>query len=82
MSQNDYTGKNLKPWPVLLDHYSKSCVIYGSLPRVVPAHNTPNKISREHQENWGGDYELLHFIAVVGNSLQPCFLIVKLTASL
>ena len=21
MSPSDYTGKNLKPWPVLLDHY-------------------------------------------------------------
>ena len=24
MSPSDYTGKNLKPWPVLLDHYTYS----------------------------------------------------------
>ncbi|CAH1539749.1 hypothetical protein THZG08_730015 [Vibrio owensii] len=23
MSQNDYIGKTLKPWPILVDHYSE-----------------------------------------------------------
>ena len=41
--------------------------------RVVPAHNTPNKVSRELQQIWRGDYALLHINAVVGNSLQPFF---------
>ena len=48
---------------------------------VVPAHNTPNKVSRELQQIQGGDYELLHFSAVVGNSLQPYFLVAVLNAS-
>ena len=41
---------------------------------VVPAHNTPNKVSREFQQIWRGDYELLHISAVVSNSLRPFFL--------
>ncbi|WP_316675027.1 hypothetical protein [uncultured Tolumonas sp.] len=49
--------------------------------RVVPAHNTPNNISREPQQIWRGDYELLHINAVVGNSLQPFFLFTVLNAS-
>ncbi len=48
---------------------------------VVPAHNTPNNISRELQKIWGGDYELLHINAVEGNSLQPFFLFAVLSAS-
>ena len=49
--------------------------------RVVPAHNTPNNISRELQQIRCGDYELLHISAVVGNSLQPFFLFTVLNAS-
>ena len=49
--------------------------------RVVPAHNTPNNISREHQPIRHSDYELLHISAVVGNSLQPCFLFAVLNFS-
>ena len=45
---------------------------------VVPAHNTPNNISRELQQIRYGDYALLHFIAVVSNSLQPFFLVAVL----
>jgi hypothetical protein len=37
---------------------------------VVPAHNTPNNISREHQPIRRSDYELLHISAVVGDSGQ------------
>ena len=48
---------------------------------VVPAHNTPNKVSRELQQIWRGDYELLHISAVVSNSLQPFFLFAVLNAS-
>ena len=48
---------------------------------VVPAHNTPNKVSRELQKIRRGDYELLHISAVVGNSLQPCFLVAVLNLS-
>jgi hypothetical protein len=54
---------------------------FALLPRVVPAHNTPNKVSRELQQIQGGDYELLHISAVVGNSLQPYFLVAVLNAS-
>jgi hypothetical protein len=31
MSPSDYTGKNLKPWPVLLDHYNAGCIFYGAM---------------------------------------------------
>lgn len=48
---------------------------------VVPAHNTPNNISRELQQFQCGDYELLHISAVVGNSLQPFSLFTVLNAS-
>lgn len=27
MNQNDYIGKTLKPWPILVDHYSLSVAI-------------------------------------------------------
>jgi hypothetical protein len=47
---------------------------------VVPAHNTPNKVSRENQQFRRGDYGLLHS-AVVCNSLQPFFLFAVLSAS-
>ena len=49
--------------------------------RVVPAHNTPNNISREHQPIRRSDYELLHISAVASNSLQPCFLFAVLNFS-
>jgi hypothetical protein len=45
---------------------------------VVPAHNTPNNISRGLQQIRCGDYELLHISAVVSNSLQPFFLVAVL----
>ncbi|CAK2534784.1 conserved hypothetical protein [Vibrio crassostreae] len=30
MNQNDYIGKTLKPWPILVDHYSENTwKLYG-----------------------------------------------------
>lgn len=46
MSQNDYIGKTLKQWPILVDHYTQLPCVGGSTIRSIL---TPVSCSSEKQ---------------------------------